>query len=440
MHSRLALATAAALAAHTLPATLGAQTPAAGSIEPPLVGAQYSFTCTSGDGKSYNEDYRIVASDNNAIKVEVQTAGQRNSYEKPIAAIPTTIVDKETIGGSERNMSGTGNVSGLKPLSAGTNLTAYVTERRGGSTRINWNYKWSILGREVVYNRDFGDLGVVIVNEDRWADLYSSSMQTQYAPQIRFPIAWKYRDSNNASLECKLASAKGTGGEPVVAAAPPPPPPPPAAAPPPRQGARQQQQRPAAQTPAAAPPPAPPPAAAQTAAAAPAPRPAAVSAPAQPPSPYPAPPAAPQPAAAQPAPPPTTVAALTPPPAQPAPRPAAAAASADSTKQARLAQLQELLRQNVITREEYAQKEREIQTESPASNIAAELSEANRLFRDRRVTQDEFVQRRARALAKITPGEMQPKDALVLLNQLLEAQLISPTEHRAKRSLMLSAL
>ncbi len=94
----------------------------------------------------------------------------------------------------------------------------------------------------------------------------------------------------------------------------------------------------------------------------------------------------------------------------------------------------------MITRDEYAQKEREILSESPASNIAAELSEANRLFRDRRVTQDEFVQRRARALAKIAPGEMQPKDALVLLNQLLDAQLISPSEHRAKRSLMLSAL
>ena len=94
----------------------------------------------------------------------------------------------------------------------------------------------------------------------------------------------------------------------------------------------------------------------------------------------------------------------------------------------------------MISREEYAQKEREIQTESPASNIAAELSEANRMFREKRVTQDEFVQRRGRALARITPGEMQPKDALVLLNQLLEAQLISPSEHRAKRSLMLSAL
>ena len=103
-------------------------------------------------------------------------------------------------------------------------------------------------------------------------------------------------------------------------------------------------------------------------------------------------------------------------------------------------QMQELMRQNVISREEYTQKEREILSESPASNIAAELAEANRLFRDKRVTQDEFIQRRARALAKIAPGEMQPKDALVLLNQLLDAQLISPSEHRAKRSLMLSAL
>jgi len=433
MHSRLALAVTAALAAHTLPCTVDAQTPSvSGGIEPPLAGAQYSFTCTSGDGKSYNEDYRIVASDKDTIKVEVQTAGRRNSYEKPVHAIPTTIVDKETIDGNERSMSGTGNVSALKPLAAGANVTAYVTERRGGSTRINWNYKWSVLGREVVYNRDFGDLGVVIVNEDRWADLYSSSMQTQYAPQLKFPISWKYKDSNNAALECKLASATGTGTAPAVAAAPPPPPPPVAApTPAPRPGARPAAQAAARPAPPPPPPPAPAPAAAAPVAQQPAP--AAAS------SPYPAPAAAP----ARPAPPQTSVAALTPQP-QPAPRPAPApapsAAATDASKQARLAQLQDLLKQNVISREEYAQKEREILTESPASNIAAELSEANRLFRDKRVTQDEFVQRRARALARITPGEMQPKDALVLLNQLLDAQLISPTEHRTKRSLMLSAL
>ncbi|MBL8706178.1 MAG: hypothetical protein JNM30_15110, partial [Rhodospirillales bacterium] len=238
MHSRLALAVTAALAAHTLPCTVDAQTPSpSGGIEPPLAGAQYSFTCTSGDGKSYNEDYRIVASDKDTIKVEVQTAGQRNSYEKPIHAIPTTIIDKETIGGNERTMSGTGAMSALRPLAAGTNISTYVTERRGSSTRISWNYRVSVLGREVVYNRDLGDLGVVIVNEDRWAELYSSSMQTQYAPQIRFPIAWKYKDSNNAALECKLASATGTGAAPAVAAAPPPPPPP-VAAPAPAPGPR----------------------------------------------------------------------------------------------------------------------------------------------------------------------------------------------------------
>lgn len=410
MHSRLVLAVTAALAAQSLPSPVAAQTPATGGIEPPLVGAQYSFTCTSGDGKSYNEDYKIVASEKDTIKVEVQTAGQRNTYEKPIHAIPTTIIDKETIGGNERNMSGTGAMSALRPLAAGTNITTYVTERRGSSTRISWNYRVSVLGREVVYNRDFGDLGVVIVNEDRWAELYSSSMQTQYAPQLRFPISWKYKDSNSSVLECKLASATGTGAAPAVAAAVPPQPPPPVAAPapPPRPGAR-----PAAQTAANARP-APPPVAP-----APAPTPTPVASPAPP-----------------------VVAALPP---QPAPRPApatapAASATSDATKQARLAQLQELLKQNVISREEYAQKEREIQSESPTSNIAAELAEANRLFRDKRVTQDEFVQRRARALAKITPGEMQPKDALVLLNQLLEAQLISPSEHRTKRSLMLSAL
>jgi len=418
MQQRLALAvTVATIGACALPAAGRAQGAAPTDMQPPPAGSVYSFACTDQDGKSYNEEYKIAKSGGDNIRVEVQTGGRRNSYEKPVYAMGTTIVERETVDGQERTMSGIGSFSALRKLAPGTNVSTYVTERRGSNTRIPWNYTVSVQGREVVYNREFGDLGVIVINEDRWAELYSSSMQSQFAPQINFPIYWRYKDSNNAAIECKLATATGitpATATAIVAAAPPP-----AAAAPAKAAPTPPPPRPAVAAPAAAPSP--------------------------PPSPY-----ASTPPAAAPARPATSIAAAPPPP-PPAPAPAARPASApatapapsasgDAAKQARLNQLQDLLRQGVITREEFARKEREILTESPAGNIAQELAEANRLFRDRRVTQEEFVQRRARALAKITPGEMQPKDALILLNQLLEAQLISPTEHRAKRTLMLSAL
>lgn len=407
MQSRLAFAVTALLGTIAQPGTLWSQIGSAGGMQPPAPGSVYSFTCTDQNGKSFNEEYKVVNSSNDSIRVEVQTGGRRNSYQKPVYAMATTIVERETIDGQERTMSGGGAFAELRKLAPGTSLSTYLTERRGSSTRLAWNYTVSVLGREVVYHRDFGDLGVVVVNEDRWTELYSSSMQSHYAPQMNFPIYWKYKDSNNAQIECKLATATGVtpAAGPAVAAAARPPAAPTAAAP-----------APAATMPAPAPVP---------------PRAAA-------PPPPPPPQVAARPPAAAPAPPPP--AASAPPPAARPPAAAGSAAPLDAAKQARLDQLQDLLRQGVITREEFAQKEREIRAESPASAIAAELAEANRLFRDQRLTREAFIERRARTLSKITPGEMQPKDGLVLLNQLLDAQLISPSEHRAKRSLMLSAL
>ena len=77
---------------------------------------------------------------------------------------------------------------------------------------------------------------------------------------------------------------------------------------------------------------------------------------------------------------------------------------------------------------------------APGRSIVTELETANRLFRDKKIEQAEFVQRRAAALAKITPTDMSPRDGLILLNQLQKSGLISDTENKAKRELMLSAL
>ena len=53
---------------------------------------------------------------------------------------------------------------------------------------------------------------------------------------------------------------------------------------------------------------------------------------------------------------------------------------------------------------------------------------------------EEFIQTRAGVLAKINADEMDPKDALALLKELLDAGLISPTEYDRKRGEMLAAL
>jgi len=210
---------------------------------------------------------------------------------------------------------------------------------------------------------------VVLVSEDRFANLYASSLQSHVAPALGFPVYWRYRDSNRVEVECRLASASGVDG--LVASAPPPPPP---------------------QMAAVAPPP-----------------------------PLPPPPASGLPARQQ--------AAAAPP-----------QAGAEATPQQRLDQAKDLLRRKLITQEEYEIKEQQILGTAPGGGIAAELENANRLFRDRRIPQSEFVQRRATALAKITPSEMAPRDGIILLNQLLEAGLISAGEHKAKRELMLAAL
>lgn len=333
---------------------LAAPAPAQGQVElrPPPVGARYAFSCVDATGRVYQEEYRIARSSNEEIAVDVVAGGQQNYYEKPLFAMGTTLVKRERIDGQDRSMSGIpSSFAGLRKPTAGAAFRSYVTERRAGASPIAWSYSITVMGRELAYHRDFGDLPVVVLSEDRFANLYASSLQSHLAPTLGFPVYWRYRDSNRVEVECRLASASGTGSAPAVAAVP---------------------ERPAA------------------------------------------------PAAA--------------------PAPAAGAAPAAADAQARLDQLKDLLRRKLISQEEYEIKERQILGTAPGGGIAAELEAANRLFRERQISQDEFVQRRARALAKIAPDQMAPRDGLILLNQLLQSGLISAAEHKAKRELMLAAL
>jgi len=359
---------AGALALVLCAAEAGAQ--ANVELRPPPVGARYAFSCVDAGGRVYQEEYRVQKASNDEVAVAVTAGTQQNSYEKPLFAMGTTLAKKERIDGQDRSMTGIpSSFAELRKLVPGAAFRSYITERRGGAAPISWSYNITVMGRELAYHRDFGDLAVVLVSEDRFANLYASSLQSHIAPALGFPVYWRYRDSNRVEVECRLASASGVG-TPV------------AAAPPPQQAA-------------SAPPP---------------------------PAPAPPPPAAGRPARQQ---------------AAAAP---AAAAGQEASPQQRIDQLKDLLRRKLITQDEYELKEQQILGTAPGGGIAAELEGANRQFRDRKISQEEFVQRRAAALAKITPSEMAPRDGLILLNQLLEAGLISASEHKSKRERMLAAL
>ncbi len=342
----------------------------------PTVGARYAFDCRSQGGASHQELYTIVSNADGLIRVEVKSGRQENWYEKPYHLSGTTLVSREQIGGRASSMQGVEDrFKGLEALKAGDKFSGYVTERRPGD-KLDWNYTVTVVGGEIAYNRELGELNVVAISEERWVNLYQSTMLSHYSPRLAFPVYWLYRDTNGAQMECTLTTAEGYGAAQVAAVPKP------------------------APTPAPAPAPVPTPVPAATAAPAP---------------------------AAMPAPP---------------PRPAMAAPSRKLplSTQERLVNLVELRDLGLITQQEFVAKQAEIASERSDSAIADALMEANRRFRQGKITPDQFVAMRARTLAKVNPESMTGKDALKLLNNLLERKLISRIEFNRKRQEMLAAL
>ena len=431
-------------------------------MTPPPVGAKYTFDCSSSVNANYEEVYSVVASDGRTLRIEVDDGIDRNWYEKPLYLLNTTMVSKQSIRGQEAIMFDIPDeFEQLGALSIGGKYSGYVVERRP-KERLEWDYTVSVLGRETVYNRAFGDLKVITVNESRWVNVFSSDLDVQYAPDLAFPLSWKYTDSNGAEVECELAAAEGVTAAAVAASSG-------AAAAagtqlamiasPARMRAVSNaniRERPTRQAPrvgrlgsdarvsvsgyvdvagerwyampldngktgyifggllteATV----------RTAAPAPAPS----LAPAQPR----------QPAAA-------------PAPAVPAPKAPAATQTAavpkptvGGDKTGRLAKLDELRRLNLISEAEYQQKRQALLgAGAPRSlDIAAQLRETNSLFRQGKINPEEFVQTRAGILAKINADDMDAKDGLVLLNDLINERLISEAEYSRKRAIMLDAL
>ena len=430
--------------------------PAWSQMTPPPVGAKYTFDCSSSVNANYEEIYSVMASNGSTVRVEVDDGIDRNWYEKPLYLIPTTMMSKQYIRGQESTMFDIpGEFAQLQSLTVGGKYSGYVTERRR-KERLEWDYTVSVLGQETVYNRAFGDLRVVTVNESRWVNVYSSNLDVQYAPDLGFPLSWKYTDSNGAEVECELATAEGVaaaantadsggaasgaaGGTQIAMVASP---------------ARMRavananiREEPSRQAPRigrlgsdtrisvagyvdvkgerwyampldngttgyifsgllreAAPP-----------AAAAAPKAAAPKAP------------APAPAPAQ------TAAVKV-----PAPAPAPAAVPTD--KAGRLKKLDELRQLNLISEAEYQRKRSALLGETQSVSIADQLRQTNTLFRQGKINPEEFVQARAGILSKINAEDMDAKQGLVLLNDLINERLISEAEYSRKRAVMLDAL
>lgn len=429
--------------------------PAWAEMSPPPVGAKYTFECSSSVNDNYEEVYSIVASDGSTIRVEIDDGIDRNWYEKPLYLLNTTIASRQSIRGQESSMFKIPNeFRQLQSLDIGGKYSGYITERRP-KERLDWDYTVSVLGRETVYNRAFGDLKVINLSETRWVNVYSSNLDVRYAPDLSFPMGWEYKDSNGAEVACELAAAEGLASTPVasltqsnsadqttqialvanpqrmrsvananVREAP----------------SRQAERigrlgngtrisvsgyvdvsgerwyalpldngttgyvfsgvlKEAATTVAAAPTPAPKPV-----------------------------------AKSQPAKPETQTAVVKP------SAPATSPAPSGTNNTERLKRLDELRRLDLISEAEYQQKRQALLGAGQSVGIAEQLRKTNTLFRQGKINPEEFVEARAGILAKINAQDMDAKQGLVLLNDLINERLISEAEYSRKRATMLDAL
>jgi hypothetical protein len=418
---------------------------------PPNVGDTFYFNCTVSGGYQYQETYKVTNAKQHMVRVEVDNGKSKNWYEKPYYFLPTTLMSREKIGNRLSTMSGIpDDFDGLKSMKVGDSFEGWLNEKRPNQ-RLNWSYKVAVVGSDRFYTKKYGDLDVVVVDEQRFAGLYSATLTSYYAPRMRFPVYWKYEDSNNSSVECRMDDAElapaliasgedGSGdgisrtsgsntaiammtlananvrAKPGVSAD--------------RVAVLPANTRvsvlgsatvegemwyqvgledgktgfvygPLLDTGASA---------AKVAA---------VTKPAPAPEMKPAPAAQPEPA--------VKTRAIT------ASGPAAA-------KSVRLARLEGIYRDGLLSREEYDRKLAEIKGEKAVGTVAEQLAGINRDFRAGKLTPEEFIQERGKVLQTISPQTMAIKTGLVLLDQLIEKRLISQTEYGRKRQQMIDGI
>jgi len=420
----------------------------------PNVGDTFYFNCNVSGGFQYQETYKVTAARQHMVRVEVDNGESKNWYEKPYYFLPTTLTSREKIGNNLSTMTDVpDDFEGLKNLKVGDSFEGWLYEKRP-NRRLNWSYKVAIVGSDRFYTKKFGDLEVMVVDEQRFANVYSASLLSYYAPRLRFPVYWKYSDSNKSSVECRmddaeLAPALVAGTDDTISR---------------DSAAAQSATSPKIEmtTVANVNVRAKPGVSADKVAALPAETRVSVlgsanvsgemwyqvdlddgktgfiygpllttGAPAQ------------QVASAPAAPPPAAVApAAAPPPAAAAapelPRTRAIGTAAE--KSVRFARLEEVFRSGLLSKDEYEEKLAEIKGEKAVGSVAEQLTGINRNFRAGKLTPEEFIQERAKVLQTISPQTMEVKQGLVLLDQLIEKRLISQTEYGRKRQQMIDGI
>ena len=111
-----------------------------------------------------------------------------------------------------------------------------------------------------------------------------------------------------------------------------------------------------------------------------------------------------------------------------------------AAKSVRLARLEGIYRDGLLSREEYDRKLAEIKGEKTVGTVAEQLAGINRDFRAGKLTPEEFIQERGKVLQTISPQTMEVKAGLVLLDQLIEKRLISQTEYGRKRQQLIDGI
>lgn len=204
--SRASWTAAAAAIAVLVAATTG--TAAAAAEQPPAVGTSLEFRCNLPGTGDFTQRYRIDRVSGNDIAVSVTDNRGSHSYSKAYYLGGTTLFNESKNNGVEASMSGDlDDFDGLARLQTGWRQTGWVDERRDDNQPdLRWHYTVTVSGRERIFNEALGESEVVVIEEERWANLYSSQMYSQVSPDLGFPVFWQYTDSNGVELRCELAA------------------------------------------------------------------------------------------------------------------------------------------------------------------------------------------------------------------------------------------
>lgn len=189
--------------------------------QPPAAGTNLEFRCNMPGTGDFVQRYRIDRVSGNRIAVTVTDHRGTHSYSKAYFLGGTTLFSESLNDGVEATMSGDlDEFDALSRLQTGWRQTGWIDERRDDNRPdLRWHYTVTVTGREQIFNEAIGESEVVVVEEERWANLYSSSMYSHVSPELGFPVFWQYSDSNNVELRCELA-AFSRPNAPSVAARP----------------------------------------------------------------------------------------------------------------------------------------------------------------------------------------------------------------------------